>query len=379
MDAVQTGMDKILAKLASNSQSAGKKTPLPRGIAGKVDDKQPLQNIDQTRESRSVSSPPQSSNQDQSMFARATTNQVTMVSAQAPTMHDNVNERSGIDATEMLRLQRELIAANSRIAQQEQELAESRVIKHTLDQALGPPSEAEFVDRDTAHHNIRDLQTAFNSSATGFKQEHDIWMQDDAHSDVSEPFSAGAYNANRNLWGLASQAAFGIQGTEKAYHGASHGVQDPSSHPWTHSANNTSMTASAVPQQQRIFSGPSPALDGRFAGEHFYMGGVSPGLRRSVSQMNRAPAYFQPVPSTWAAFNNAVTNNVAAKAPLSPTFNAYQQVGLIPIPQYQPRPIGTPLSPTAAEFTSNTSGPNPWPATSVSIYKSNDFAILFPY
>ncbi|PCH04580.1 Armadillo-like helical [Penicillium occitanis (nom. inval.)] len=364
MDAVQTGMDKILAKLASNSQSAGKKTPLPRGIAGKVDDKQPLQNIDQTRESRSVSSPPQSSNHDQSMFARATTNQVTMVSAQAPSMHDNVNERSGIDATEMLRLQRELIAANSRIAQQEQELAESRVIKHTLDQALGSPSEAEFVDRDTAHHNIRDLQTAFNSSATGFKQEHDIWMQDDAHSDVSEPFSAGAYNANRNLWGLASQAAFGIQGTEKAYHGASHGVQDPSSHPWTHSANNTSMTASAVPQQQRIFSGPSPALDGRFAGEHSYMGGVSPGLRRSVSQMNRAPAYFQPVPSTWAAFNNAVTNNVAAKAPLSPTFNAYQQVGLIPIPQYQPRPIGTPLSPTAAEFTSNTSGPNPWPATS---------------
>lgn len=379
MDAVQTGMDKILAKLASNSQSAGKKTPLPRGIAGKVDDKQPLQNMDQTRESRSVSNPPQGSNQDQSIFARAATNQVTMVSAQAPSLHGNVNERSGIDATEMLRLQRELIAANSRIAQQEQELAETRVIKHTLDQALGPPSEAEFVDRDTPHHSIRDFQTAFNASAKGLSQDHDIWMQDDAHSDISEPFSTAAYNASRNLWGLPSQTAFGIQSTEKAYHGASHGIQDPISQPWTHSGNNTGMTVSAVPQQQRIFSGPSPAVDGRFTGEHSFIGGIGPGLRRSVSQMNRAPAYFQPVPSTWAAFNNAVTNNVAAKAPLNPTFNAYQQVGLIPIPQYQPRPIGTPLSPTAAEFTSNSSGPNPWPATSVSIYESTGFALLFSY
>lgn len=57
MDPVQTGMDKILAKLASNSQSAGKTTSLPRGMAGKLDDQQPLQTMDKTRESRSVSTP----------------------------------------------------------------------------------------------------------------------------------------------------------------------------------------------------------------------------------------------------------------------------------------------------------------------------------
>lgn len=377
MDAVQTGMDKILAKLAANSQSAVRSTPLPRGTAVKVEDNKPLQALDQTRGSLCVSSPPRTSNEDQSIFARATTNQVTTGSTQAPNMHDNVNERSEIDATEMLRLQRELIAANSRIAQQEQELAETRVIKHTLDQALGPPSEADSVDRDITHHNIRDLQIAFNASK-GFNQSHDIWVQDDAHSDISESLSAGAYNTNRNLWGLPSQAAFGIQGSDKAYHDVPHGLQDPC-HPWTQSANSTGTAASTVSQQHRIFSGPSPALDGRFAGEHSYMGCIGPGLRRSVSQMNRAPAYFQPVPSTWAAFNNAVTNNVAAKTSLSPTFNAYQQVGLIPIPQYQPRPIGTPLSPTAAEFTSNGSGPNPWPATSVSFNEPNDLAVFFTY
>jgi hypothetical protein len=36
------------------------------------------------------------------------------------------------------RLKQELLAANSKIALQEQELAQTRVIKHTLDQALGP-------------------------------------------------------------------------------------------------------------------------------------------------------------------------------------------------------------------------------------------------
>ncbi|EED15109.1 Pumilio-family RNA binding repeat domain protein [Talaromyces stipitatus ATCC 10500] len=370
--AVQAGMDKILAKLASNAQSAGKKTSLPRGTAGKVDDKQPLQPMDLIREARSVSSPIQSGNQDQSIFTRVTANQATMMSTQGPSMNNNNNNNvtpgnNGVDADEMLRLQRELIAANSRIAQQEQELAETRVIKHTLDQALGPPSEAEFVDRETSQQNVRDVQAVFHTSAKGFNQEHDPWMQEDATSEMSESFSAGAYNANRHLWGFPSQTAFGIQGAEKAYHGPSpvvQSVQDPVSSPWAASATNTGMTGSAVPPQQRIFSGPSAALDGRFAPEQSYVGGISLGPRRSVSQMNRAPAYFQPMPSAWAAFNTAVTNNAATKAPLSPTFNAYQQVGLVPIPQYQPRPIGTPLSPTAAEFTSSSSGPAPWHGTS---------------
>lgn len=268
----------------------------------------------------------------------------------------------------MFRLQRELIAANSRIAQQEQELAETRVIKHTIDQALGPPSEAEF-DHDATQQDTGEMQSFFNASAKGFNQDHDPWMQDDAKSDISESFAASAYNTDRNLWGMPSQATFGIQGPEKAFQIASPVMQslpDATAHPWLGSNNTPHMQSTGFAQQHRVFSGPSTALEGRYAGEHAYMSGMSLGPRRSVSQMNRAPAYFQSIPSTWAAFGNTITNNATPKAPLSPAFSAYQQIGLYQMPQYQPRPIGTPLSPTAAEFTSSTPSTPSWQGVPVS-------------
>ncbi|OKL57379.1 hypothetical protein UA08_07694 [Talaromyces atroroseus] len=363
-----SGMDKILAKLSPVPQPIGKKTPLPKGVPGKADDKQPLQPLDQPRESRSVSSPPQGSNKDHPIFERAVSKQVTKLSIPSPSVPDTEavgnNEKLGFNATEMLRLKRELMAANSRIAQQEQELAETRVIKHTIDQALGTPSEAEFVDREMAQHNVRDLQTVFNASSKNPNQDNDHWLQEDVNSDISDSYSTGAYSANRSLWGLPTHAAFGMQAPEKGYQVGSpviQGIHDATAQPWTALGNASGMNASGVPQQHRVFSGPSATLDGRYAGEHPYMSGINLGPRRSVSQINRAPAYFPPVPSpTWATLNSTVGNNVATKAPLSPAFNTYQQVGLYPMPQYQPRPIGTPLSPTAAEFTSSSSAINPW-------------------
>jgi hypothetical protein len=363
-----SGMDKILAKLSPKPQPIGKRTPLPKGVVGKTDDKQPLQPLDQPRESRSVSSPPQGSNKDHSIFERAASKQTARPPVPSPTVPDTEAAGSGFGATEMLRLKRELMVANSRIAQQEQELAETRVIKHTIDQALGTPSEAEFevIDREMVQHNVRDLQPVFNASAKGPNQDNDLWLQDDATSDISESYSGNAYGANRNLWGIPAQAAFGIQGSEKGYQVGSPVVQDTTAHPWTALSNASGMNVPGVLQQHRVFSGPSATLDGRYAGEHPYMSGINLGPRRSVSQINRAPAYFQSVPSpSWATLNNAVGNNVATKAPLNPAFNAYQQVGLYPMPQYQPRPIGTPLSPTAAEFTSNSSAISPWNGATV--------------
>src|SRR2546421_5780372 len=52
------------------------------------------------------------------------------------------------DATEILRVKQELAAAKLMISRQEHELAETRKLKHTMEQAMGPPSEADF-----AHNN----------------------------------------------------------------------------------------------------------------------------------------------------------------------------------------------------------------------------------
>jgi hypothetical protein len=65
---------------------------------------------------------------------------------------------------ELRRLKQELLAAKSKIALQEQELAQTRVIKHTLDQALGPPSDADFGSREIREQSIGSLQNIFHES-----------------------------------------------------------------------------------------------------------------------------------------------------------------------------------------------------------------------
>ena len=120
--------------------------------------------------------------------------------------------------TELLRLKQELLAANSKIALQEQELAHTRVIKHTLDQALGPPSEADFGGREITEQTIAHLQSAFNASNHPFGQFQDAWnAQDDSQSDISDALSAGAYNRARGLWNQHDHLSFGMNTIEPSF------------------------------------------------------------------------------------------------------------------------------------------------------------------
>ncbi|KAH8691105.1 Pumilio-family RNA binding repeat domain protein [Talaromyces proteolyticus] len=358
-----SGLDKILAKLSPKPQSNAKKAPMASETKGKPDDKRSLQSDSQQRDLRSVSSPPRTISKDLAYSETSFPKQAVKSSIAAPFMNNaesvgNTNI-SLVDTAEMLRLKQELIAANSRIAQQEQELAQTRVIKHTLDQALGPPSEADFGGREITDHTISGLQSAFNASAKAYNDRTDSWVPDDAKSDISESLSAGAYNRNRGLWTVPAQAAFGThQGkgcpeSPSVTHSAL--VQD-SAHPWTVAVSGANIQAAV--QQHRVFSGPAnTALDGRYNGEQNpYLNGINFAPRRSITQMSRPTAYFPPMPASWAPFNGK-------SAYTTPSINSYQQVGLYQIPQYQPRPIGTPLSPTAAEFTSNSTPADTWTGT----------------
>jgi hypothetical protein len=81
--------------------------------------------------------------------------QVTPILKSLPTPYTTVPHQSYSqedNTVELRRLKQELLAANSKIALQEQELAQTRMIKHTLDQALGPPSEADFSSRKRTNH-----------------------------------------------------------------------------------------------------------------------------------------------------------------------------------------------------------------------------------
>jgi hypothetical protein len=118
------------------------------------------------------------------------------------------SEQAAVDVAEMARIKRELEAAKSLISRQEQELVESRSLKHTMDQAMGPVSEADFTGlHDISEQTIGHLQSAFNASARPFTSKGAGWrLQDDARSDSD--FSAGSLN-NRINWNQAGPSGLG--------------------------------------------------------------------------------------------------------------------------------------------------------------------------
>jgi hypothetical protein len=108
------------------------------------------------------------------------------------------SEQTALETAEMLRVKQELEAAKSVISRQERELAETRTFKHTMDQAMGPPSEVEYGHSDISEQTIGHLQSAFNASARPFTSKNSAWRgPDDARSDSD--FSAGSFNP-RGAW-----------------------------------------------------------------------------------------------------------------------------------------------------------------------------------
>ncbi|KAK2871610.1 hypothetical protein FQN49_003013 [Arthroderma sp. PD_2] len=287
---------------------------------------------------------------------------------------NDFNSGKGMDTQEMLRLQQELEAANSRIALQEQELAQTRVIKHTLDQAMGPPSEVDFGGREISEQTISSLQNAFNASTRPFNQRPDQWtMQDDAHSDISDALSAGGYNRARGLWNANSQPHVNTFGSidkghrDFALHDANMNLDIGRN--WGNRTSQQGFNPQAgFPVNQRMFPGhgspPPYGFDNRYSAEQVPQL-QGPNNRRS-NQTNRGASCFPPQTSPWGTFSPPLTHATPLPRPASQQqVGAFHPQNVFPsVNTYQPRPIGTPLSPMAAEFTA-------FPATSGSWAPSN--------
>lgn len=297
-----------------------------------------------------------------------------------------IQDGSDPGASELLRLKHELQAANSRIALQEQELAQTRVINHTLDQALGPPSEADFSGRDISEQTFSNLQSAFNASIPTPHLLQDSWStQEDSQSDISDALSAGAYNRTKRFWPHSTQSVYGVGlNSEKAYGdnnlplpGASFG-QD-SSRFWRQSATTPAVPGNGSFHPHRVLSGPSVtpcSFDGPFPedqGRYFQGSGFGP--RHPTAQSNRIGPCFPGASSSWSAFAPCSGDSQGSRSPPSKPNNTYQQVGLYPLPPYHQRPVAPPLSPTATEFSTPSGNSVPWAASSVS-YVHVDSCVL---
>ncbi|KAJ5698263.1 hypothetical protein N7462_000268 [Penicillium macrosclerotiorum] len=287
--------------------------------------------------------------------------------------------------SELLRLKEELLAANSKIALQEQELAQTRVIKHTLDQALGPPSEADFGGREITEQTISHLQSAFNASNPAFGHFQDTWnAQEDSQSDISDAMSAGAYNRTRGLWNQQNQTPVGINVNDPPFNKPpgealqdSHLTgQDPCRF-WNGSTVYPAFAGPGSFQPQRVLSGlsnPGYGVYSRPPSEHSrFVQAPLPGPRRSFSQGLRGGTLFPNPNPTWGAYTPILPNDSANKSPKSPgsptsrPSSGFQSIGIYPVPSYQTRAVTTALSPTASEFTTtNTTGGASWPNSTTS-------------
>lgn len=267
---------------------------------------------------------------------------------------------------EMARLKKELDAAKDQIARQKKELDQTRAIRHGLDQAASTSS---------------DVGVGFNSKAgvpvthpaplnpgirlNGMRQ--DTWSHnDDARSDLSDAISAGVLNTTHNMWSTSARPAFNIgplAPTNQQFQQPTSTWGQPGARPWSHRPIGSALQSLGMPQQQhlqqRTFSGPASSIsgtEGRAFGEFNQLQNGT-GLRRSNTQNNRNSSLF-PVHRNngWDMYAGLDVINTA----MNPAA-AFQSVGMYPAAmQYQPRPIGTPLSPTAEEFRTTQPSATPW-------------------
>ena len=259
------------------------------------------------------------------------------------------NEITRMEAAEMARLKQELNAAKSQIARQKEELDQTRVIKHTFDQAIGPPSEPDPRPKVEVTDSAKDF-VASNRQYNTFKGYN---QAEDARSDGSEPLSS--FDSIANVWSRASRPGYNASiNTESVW-----GQPDGAPRPWgQRGASNALLPAMMPPPQSvqtRNYSVPISPMRGNGRGineiSQFNQG-------RGFQQGNRNSTFFQRG-NSWEPYN---ANNVPLEdinGGLTPS-SAYPSLSLYP-PVYQPRPIGTPLSPTATEFRGVSQAPaNPW-------------------
>lgn len=373
-------MDKILAKLSPKEPLFMEKTPVNDGILINLSEQQgSLGKQKQLLNMSDLAVPFQTEDINSSAESSPLTTDLNLCPVVLPAdKPQNKGTLEKVNTIEMLRLKQELVAANSRIALQEQELAQNRVIKHTLDQVMGPPSEADFGAREITEQAISNLQSAFNASTRPFNQRQEPWPAiDDAHSDISDILSTGPYNRSRGIW-TTSQPTFGINAHgcgERTYRDSMLFSSTTLAEQGRNWVGRVSNQGAFVPTQ-RVLSGPtaqSYGFDGRYVPDQGqYIQG--PGNRRSITQVNRGGSCFPPQNSPWGTFSAAVTSGPNSRVSNAQHLGPYQQVGVFQgVVPYQPRPIGTPLSPTAAEFTSAHSNAGSWsPSVSCSTFSDSN-------
>ncbi|KAI9742441.1 MAG: hypothetical protein M1818_003975 [Claussenomyces sp. TS43310] len=278
----------------------------------------------------------------------------------SPISLDAGDRISQTSTDEVLRLKLELEKAKGKIARMDQELTQTRITKHTIEQAIGSASEADFplshpMDTSEARHG--NVQHSLDSSLRPQCVRDNSWTgQDDGHSDTSEALSASGFNRARAIWGNANRQPYsGFQGGMSAMPGFQAAVPGFAAEPWMGRGFCQQFSDTALPY------GPSiPALRSgcdRLVPEQDPMLS-SQGDRRNPRGGRLGNRNQSGFPYSCSNSSYEGLPPVGGYGSVAGTTGSINGVGMGSNGSmgYQPQPIGTPLSPFAPEFTSTNGG-----------------------
>lgn len=259
-----------------------------------------------------------------------------------------------VDQAEMMRVKQELEAAKSVISRQEQELAETRNLKQTMDQAMGPPSEVDFgAPNDISEQTIGHLQSAFNASARPFTSRTDSWVaQEEPRADQSDVLGAGNFGRGRGIWNNPNAAMTNIvSGNPPAAGYTNHRDARLSGQAYNGVYGATISPADAN-FHPRNFSGTAAPLGYDVRGNPELMPyNPSVGMRRNGGQLRINSTLSDPL-AQYGSYPPG--GSTLTPPPISP-------MGVPAQYNYQ-RGLATPITPAAPEFPTNAvhGAGNPW-------------------
>ncbi|KAI6249141.1 Meiotic coiled-coil protein 2 [Erysiphe necator] len=269
---------------------------------------------------------------------------------------------------ELTRLKFELEAAKGKIARMDQELAQTRITKHTLDQAIGSASEADLSFINIHGKDFHNFHPSHNGPP--HSQHENSWgIKDDNRSDTSESLSASGFNHSRSIWGSMQKSTFNGSQT-----GAQPFQQQPSS-----TLDHTQYLGRNYiqPYLETSIAYSSTPING-FRGDRM--------LPETELIMNQTMNRRAPISGRFSNRSNGLTQysssncsfdgfanssaggisggSIALGTGLNPNMNSNLNL----CSNYHPLPIGTPLSPHAPEFTSSSNWKGDVVATEGSTY-----------
>jgi hypothetical protein len=269
----------------------------------------------------------------------------------SPVAPDNT-EAEQPSAEEVIRLKLELEKAKGKIAQMDQELTQTRITKHTIEQVIGTASEADFPLNQPG--DLKSFPQALNpASGASYGRDNSWIVHEDAHSDTSDALSASGFNRARAIWGNngRQQYPMGLPDFQAPPTAFPHGA-------WVGRGFSQQLVEPPSPY------GPSlggfradrltPDLDTRMG---------PPGERRNnrnnsrLGNRNNGAFPYAGSASPYEGYGPGIIGyssvaGMAGSAAGATGAGLGMGLGLSTAMDYHPQPIGTPLSPFAPEFTS---------------------------